>query len=81
MTAPTVRSVVSDLTGHHVALSERDRLMDSEELVHLCNTYQQLTYAARAGDAADVWDARNDIQSIINRRLADMDWRDSEVDE
>lgn len=70
------RSVVSELTNNYVSLEERDRLAESEELLHLCSAYKQLTHAAHVADESDVWDEQSVVGEMIEDRLEGMTWKD-----
>lgn len=71
-----IRSVISELTDNYVSLEERDRLAESEELLHLCNGYKQLTHAAHVDDESDVWNEQAVVGQMIEDRLEGMTWED-----
>jgi hypothetical protein len=76
----TLRSVVSEIEDTYVSLEERDRLAESEELLHLCGAYDRIYLAARCSDRSDVWSELEEIEQLIEDRLDAIAWEDPEED-
>lgn len=74
----TLRSVVGSITDQYVSLEERDRLAESEELIHLAGAYDRMILAARCSDRSDVWSELEEIEELIEDRLDELAWEDAE---
>ena len=75
-----LRMVVSDIEDGLISLEERDRLSESEELIHLTQAYKSTELAALCCDNSDVWSELDQLEQLIEQRLDEITWRDSEME-
>lgn len=76
----SVRTVVSEICDEYVSLEERDRIVNHDEIVHLCLAFDELNNAAHAADRREVWQELEQLGELIEQRLEAITWRDDAIE-